>query len=167
MFKVGDTIVCIEPKDSDPFLVLNKEYRVISCDNSYVNIDGKPYSYYTKRFILKKEVKMNNYYKMIINLGKDETYYVKNIKYFGHIIRVDKWIISNIERGDVSQDFAKLDIIKSIEEITEKEYLDQMNKVVALNKDYSAVINKETRIVKVGCQEFPFSKIEELYKAIQ
>lgn len=167
MFKAGDTIVCIELKDGDPFLVLNKEYRVTGCDNSYVYIDGKPYAYYTKRFVLKEQNQMNNYYKIMVNLGKDEYYYVKNIRYFGNMIKVDKWITSNVECDGISRDFARLNTIKSIEEITEKEYLDQLNTVVALNKDYSAVINKETRTVKVRCQEFPFSKIEELYKAIQ
>jgi len=41
------------------------------------------------------------------------------------------------------------------------------NKRVTLNSEYTAEIIYDKKEVKVGCQTFPFSKIEELYKAIQ
>ena len=38
---------------------------------------------------------------------------------------------------------------------------------IKLNDEYTAIIKGDTEIVEVGCQNIPFSKIEEVYKAIQ
>jgi hypothetical protein len=38
---------------------------------------------------------------------------------------------------------------------------------VELNEDYTAVVDTKKRIVRVGCQEFPFSKIQEVAKIIR
>ncbi len=38
---------------------------------------------------------------------------------------------------------------------------------VKLNNQYTAIVNKETGKVKVGCSEFEFERIEELYNAIK
>lgn len=37
---------------------------------------------------------------------------------------------------------------------------------IELTKEYNAYVNKEKQIVKVGCQEIPFSKVKELYNLI-
>lgn len=40
-------------------------------------------------------------------------------------------------------------------------------KKVTLNPSCTAEINKDTKTVKVGCQEFSFDKVKELYEAIK
>jgi hypothetical protein len=35
-----------------------------------------------------------------------------------------------------------------------------------LTDDYTAIINKESRVVEVGCQKIPFKKVDELHKLI-
>lgn len=35
-----------------------------------------------------------------------------------------------------------------------------------LTEEYTAVLDRENRVVKVGCQNIPFSKVEDLYKLI-
>ena len=40
-------------------------------------------------------------------------------------------------------------------------------KEIKLNSEYTAVVLRQSQEVKVGCQTFPFSKIEELYKSIK
>jgi len=38
--------------------------------------------------------------------------------------------------------------------------------IVELNDEYSAKVDKENKVVKVGCQDIPFSKVVELYEAL-
>lgn len=37
---------------------------------------------------------------------------------------------------------------------------------VVLNKNYTATVDRNSKIVMVGCQEIPFSAVKSLYKAI-
>ncbi len=49
-----------------------------------------------------------------------------------------------------------------IEEFLNKPKLIQ----IKLNSQYTAIINKDTKTVKVGCSEFEFKVVDELYNAI-
>jgi hypothetical protein len=40
------------------------------------------------------------------------------------------------------------------------------NKTISLNDEYVAVVDFETSMIKVGCQEIPFSKVKELYNLL-
>lgn len=42
----------------------------------------------------------------------------------------------------------------------------KVNTTIELTRDYTAIVNYKTRIVTVGCQEIPFSKVTELYNLI-
>jgi hypothetical protein len=39
--------------------------------------------------------------------------------------------------------------------------------ILHLNEEYTAVVKRQERFVQVGCQEFTFEKIEELYNFIK
>jgi len=69
---------------------------------------------------------------------------------------------SHNKRLDIGRDWI------SIEEFIE--YCDNYEKEqpikLSLTNDYDAVVDKVNKIVNVGCQKIPFSKVEELYKLI-
>lgn len=44
--------------------------------------------------------------------------------------------------------------------------LDVAPKSVQLNSEYTAVVSADKRTVKVGCQDIPATKVDELYKAL-
>jgi hypothetical protein len=43
---------------------------------------------------------------------------------------------------------------------------DVSTRELKLTDDYTAIINKESRVVEVGCQKIPFKKVDELHKLI-
>jgi len=45
------------------------------------------------------------------------------------------------------------------------EYSDKV--LIELNPDYTAKVDKNEKVVRVGCQTIPFDKIKELYEATQ
>lgn len=47
------------------------------------------------------------------------------------------------------------------------EFFDDEKIRIKLNDNHIATILKEEKMVKVGCQQIPFDKVEELYQAIQ
>lgn len=56
-------------------------------------------------------------------------------------------------------------VVKSFERMIEILFT-EVTESIELTNDYTAVLDRKNHIVKVGCQEIPFSKVEELYKLI-
>lgn len=54
----------------------------------------------------------------------------------------------------------------SFEEMIEK-MMNFVPNFLRLNEEYTAVVNREKRVIEVGCQKFTFEKVEELYNFIK
>lgn len=68
---------------------------------------------------------------------------------------------ARFEEGTVCRSFA--DFVRAMVSNKEKENF----VTVKLNDSYDAVIDVERKVVKVGCQVLPFSKVEQVYKAMK
>ncbi len=177
-FEAGNKVKCIRDSGTD-FLTLGKVYQLLPCSErnrvKAIGDDGKSRTFYMDRWELVKDTptieELVAQGKALI--GKPCSGGPRNVEFIPNelIVLVDEKlctgysieVLKNLKDNGISV-VVRDSIKRASYPVTQTKLVEFIPTTIQLTPDYDAIVYEG--YVKVGCQNIPHSKIDELYKLI-